>query len=238
MKIETQEQIERFKEFMESYYLEDLHRLSAQGINSIKINFADLAEFDHELADDLLEDPEDTIRASELAIEQIDLSIKNFKTRFYNLPKDQVVLIREIRSIHLNKFMAIEGIVRQSSDVRPQVTSAKFECPACGTTITLLQLDTKFREQTRCSCGRRGRFRLISKELVDAQRLVLEEVPESLESGEQPKRLSVFLKEDLVEPKMEKHTTPGSKVIATGIIKEVPIMLKSGAQSIRYDLMM
>jgi len=238
MKIETQEQIERFKEFMESYYLEDLHRLSAQGINSIKINFADLAEFDHELADDLLEDPEDTIRASELAIEQIDLSIKNFKTRFYNLPKDQVVLIREIRSIHLNKFMAIEGIVRQSSDVRPQVTSAKFECPACGTTITLLQLDTKFREPTRCSCGRRGRFRLISKELVDAQRLVLEEVPESLESGEQPKRLSVFLKEDLVEPKMEKHTTPGSKVIATGIIKEVPIMLKSGAQSIRYDLMM
>src|SRR3989344_623214 len=71
-----------------------------------------------------------------------------------------------------------------------------------------------------------------------AQRLVLEEVPESLESGEQPKRLSVFLKEDLVEPKMEKHTTPGSKVLVNGVIKEVPIMLKSGAQSIRYDIIM
>ncbi len=238
MKIEANDQIERFKEFMESVYHDELHRLSTRGINIIKLDFNELMQFDHELADDLLEFPEDTIRAAEISIEGLDLNIKNFRVRVVNLPKDQLILIREIRSIHLNKFMSIEGIVRQSSDVRPQVTSAKFECPACGTTMTLLQLDTKFREPTRCSCGRRGRFRLIGKDLVDAQRLVLEEVPESLESGEQPKRLSIFLKEDLVEPKMEKHTTPGSKVLVNGIVKEVPIMLKSGAQSIRYDLMM
>ncbi len=238
MRIEANEQIERFKEFMETVYHDELHRLAARGIGVVKIDFAKLAQFDHELADDLLEYPEDTTRAAELSISDLDLNIKNFRTRFFNLPKDQFILIRDIRSVHLNKFMYIEGIVRQSSDVRPQVTSAKFECPACGTTLTLLQLDTKFREPSRCSCGRRGRFRLLSKDLVDAQRLILEEVPEALESGDQPKRLSVFLKEDLVDPKMEKHTTPGSKVLVTGVIKEVPILLKSGAQSIRYDLMM
>ena len=238
MKIDANEQIERFKEFMQKIYQDELHKLSARGIKVLKLDFNELAAFDHELADELLEYPEDTIRAAEISIGGFDLNIKDFHVRIFNLPRDQFILIRDIRSIHLNKFMCIEGIVRQSSDVRPQVTSAKFECPSCGTTITLLQLDTKFREPTRCSCGRRGRFRLISKELVDAQRLVLEEVPESLESGEQPKRLSVFLKEDLVEPKMEKHTTPGSKVLVNGIIREVPIMLKSGAQSIRYDLMM
>ena len=134
--------------------------------------------------------------------------------------------------------MYIEGIVRQSSDVRPQVTSARFECPSCGNTITILQIETRFKEPTRCTCGRRGKFRLLSKDLVDAQRLVLEESPESLEGGEQPKRLSVFLKEDLVEPKMERKTTPGSKVRVYGIVKEVPIILRTGAQSIRYDLMM
>src|SRR3989338_9823509 len=37
---------------------------------------------------------------------------------------------------------------------------------------------------------------------------------------------------------MEKKTTPGSKVRVTGIIKEVPVLLKTGAQSIRFDLMM
>src|SRR3989344_4047016 len=238
MRIEANEQIEHFKEFFQANYYDELHQITAKGISILKVDFAELTKFDPELADDLLEFPEDTIRAAELALDSLDLNLKNFRARFFNLSKDQTVLIRDIRSSHLNNFMCIEGIVRRSSDVRPQVTSAKFECPACGSTMTLLQLDTKFREPTRCSCGRRGRFRLISKELVEAQRLVLEEVPESLESGEQPKRLSIFLKEDLVEPKMEKHTTPGSKVLVNGIIKEVPIMLKSGAQSIRYDIIM
>jgi DNA replicative helicase MCM subunit Mcm2 (Cdc46/Mcm family) len=32
--------------------------------------------------------------------------------------------------------------------------------------------------------------------MVDAQRLVIEESPDSLEGGEQPRRINVFLKED------------------------------------------
>ena len=49
--------------------------------------------------------------------------------------------------------------------------------------------------------------------------------------------MSIFLKGDLVEPKMEKKTTPGSKIRVTGIVKEVPIQLKTGSQSTRYELM-
>ena len=237
MHLDATEQIERFREFFSSNYEAQLHYLTSRGINVLKIDFVELSKFDPELTDQLLEEPEEIIRAAELAIDSLDLPLKNFRTRFYNLPRDQFIFIRDIRSIHLNKFMMIEGIVRQSSDVRPQITSAKFECPSCGSTITILQLDSRFKEPTRCSCGGRGRFRLISKDLVDAQRLILEEIPESLEGGEQPKRLSVFLREDLVEPKMEKRTTPGSKVVVYGIIKEVPILLRTGAQSIRYDLM-
>jgi len=238
MHLDATEQIEKFKDFINVGYIDSLHHLAARGLNVLKIDFSELAKFDHELADQLLEEPEETIRAAELAIDGFDMPLKNFRVRFYNLPRDQFVFIRDIRSTHLNKFMIMEGIVRQSSDVRPQVTSAKFECPSCGNAITILQLDSRFKEPSRCSCGRRGHFRLISKDLVDAQRLVLEEIPESLEGGEQPKRLSVFLREDLVEPKMEKRTTPGSKVVVYGIVKEVPILLRTGAQSIRYDLMM
>ena len=43
--------------------------------------------------------------------------------------------------------------------------------------------------------GRKGKFRLLSKELIDAQGITLEESPEELEGGEQPKRLKVFLKD-------------------------------------------
>jgi len=68
--------------------------------------------------------------------------------------------------------------------------------------------------------------------------LVIEEAPEDLDGGDQPKRLSVFLKEDLVEPKMEKKTTPGSKIRIVGSVKEIPVFLKTGAQSTRFDLIM
>ncbi len=237
MQIDATKQIEKFKDFIESTYERELHSLIQQAKISLIIDFQDLAKHDIELTEQLLAFPEDTIRAAELALNQLELP-ENILTRvrFHNLPESQNIPIKDVRSIHLTKLTVIEGLVRQASDVRPQVTSARFECPSCGNTISILQLDSKFKEPSRCSCGRKGRFRLLSKDLVDAQRIVLEEIPESLEGGEQPKRLSIFLKEDLVEPKMEKRTTPGSKVRITGIIKEIPILLKTGAQSTRYDL--
>jgi replicative DNA helicase Mcm len=146
--------------------------------------------------------------------------------------------VRNIRSRDLNEMIVIEGIIRQASDVRPQVVNAKFECPSCGTVTSVLQIEKKFREPMRCSCGRRGGFKLISKDLVDTQRLVIEEAPESLSGGEQPKRMNVFLKEDLVEPKMEEKTTPGSRVKIIGILKEVPVPLPSGGLSTRFELAM
>jgi len=239
MPLDIVKQIERFKEYIEQNYEKKLYDLVQKGARSLVIDFSDLAKFDYELAELLLQEPEELIKAAEIALSQIEIVGENLKRiRLYNLPESQRVQIKNIRSLHINKLIVIEGIVRQASDVRPQVTSAKFECPSCGNTITILQVENKFKEPTRCSCGRRGRFRLLGKDLVDAQRLVIEEIPESLEGGEQPKRLSVFLKEDLVEPKMEKKTTPGSKVRIVGVIKEVPIIARTGGQSTRYDLMM
>ena len=231
------EQIEKFKEFIDSSYQKQLNRAIKKGEKALVISFSDLSKFDHDLAEQLLDDPEETIKAAEISLESFDLPEDlPLKIRFTALPDSQKIKIRNIRSKNLNTLISIEGVIRQSSDVRPQVISAKFECPACGNTITILQIDTKFKEPTRCSCGRRGRFRLLSKDLVDVQRLIIEESPETLIGGEQPKRISVFLKEDLVEPKMEKSTTPGSKINVIGIIKEIPILLRSGVQSIRYDL--
>ena len=72
--------------------------------------------------------------------------------------------------------------------------------------------------------------------MVDAQMMVLEEVPEQLEGGEQPKRMNVLLKNDLVSPLTEKKTNPGSRVAVTGQVKEVPIFLRTGGQSTKFDL--
>ena len=237
--MEITEQIEKFFEFFDLIYKDQLHQAISKGERYLIINFSDLSKFNLELAQDLIENPEDTSKAAEIAIEKFDFqNVKDFRLRFKNLPKTQQAKIRDIRATHLAKFIQVEGIIRQKSDVRPQVTSARFECPSCGNTMTVLQLDTKFREPTKCGCGRKGKFKLISKEMIDAQKIVLEEAPEDLEGSEQPKRLDIFLKADLVSPMSEKRTNPGSKNIVTGILKEVPILAKDGGRLTRYDLML
>lgn len=237
--MDAAEQIKRFEEFFDISYKPQILKNAQSGKKFVVVDFLELVKFDPRLSEDLLEEPEEIIKAAELAIENFDLPDgmeSNFRVRFNNISKNQEVRIRDIRSKHLNKLVVIDGIVRQKSDVRPQVVSTKFECPSCGNIISVLQVDSKFREPSRCSCGRKGKFRILSKELVDAQRLVLEESPENLEGGEQPKRVSVFLKEDLVSPITEKRTNPGSRILIVGVIKEVPIPLRTGGTSTRYDL--
>lgn len=236
--MEAQQQIEKFREFIEKNYLAVLTDNLRKDKKFLVINFNELSKFDPELAEMLLEQPEDTIKAAEIAIEQLDIeNSENTHARFSDLPETQHIMIRNIRSKHLNKLFQIKGVIRQKSDVRPQVTAAKFECPSCGNVINVLQLDTSFKEPSRCGCGRKGKFRLISQELVDAQGLVLEEDPEELEGGYQPKRMNVFLKDDLVSPFSEKKTSPGSKIEVVGMIKEVPIILRTGSKSTRFDLL-
>lgn len=237
--MEVSEQLKRFYEFLEENHKPQILEAIRNGQKFFVVDFHDLLRFDKDVAELILEEPEETIKAFEIAVEQFDLpeTQKNFKIRIKNLPETQRILIREIRAEHIGKYLFVEGVVRQKSDVRPQVTTARFECPSCGNILSVLQLDTKFKEPSRCSCGRKGRFRMLSKELVDAQGIVLEEASEDLEGGEQPKRINIFLKNDLVSPMTDKKTNPGTKILVNGIIKEVPITLQGGVQSTRFDLM-
>ncbi len=230
----TEDLIIEAKKFFDSYKKEFGNSIR-KGSNVIFIDFMKLTEFSNKLSDEILANPEDALRIIELSIEESGL-IKNARVRLINAPKSQEIKVRNIRSRHLNEMIVIEGIIRQASDVRPQVVNAKFECPSCGTVMSVLQIEKKFREPSRCSCGRRGGFKLISKEMVDTQRLVIEEAPESLSGGEQPKRINVFVKEDLVEPRMEEKTTPGSRVKVIGVLKEVPVPLQTGGLSTRFEL--
>jgi replicative DNA helicase Mcm len=237
--MELAEQIQTFQEFIEAEYYDQLLENVRTGKEYLVIEFPKLARFNPDLASLLLDKAEDVIKAAEMSLKNFDIQLQEeFYIRFKDLPETQETMIRHVRAKHLTRFLQMDGIVRQKSDVRPQVTSARFECPSCGNIIPVLQLDQKFKEPSRCGCGRKGQFRLLSKKLVDAQKIVLEENPEELEGGEQPKRLNIFLKNDLVSPMTDKQTNPGSKVRVTGVIKEVPITLQQGGQSVRFDLML
>lgn len=222
------------KEFFE-IYKQEIGKAVKEGKKSVQISFQDIASHSTELAEMLIKQPEETIQILELALAETQL-ISNARVRLLDLPQTENIQIRNIRSKHLNHLICFEGLVRIASDVRPKVVNAKFECPNCGSIISVLQIDEKFSEPNRCSCGRKGNFKLLSKDMVDVQRITVEESPDTLVGSQQPRRINVYLKEDLVEPTMEERTTPGSKVRVIGILKEVPIPHKTGGISTRFDL--
>jgi len=227
--------LEIAREFFESNR-QSIGNLSNIGKESINLSFNDLSEYSPQLSDGLIDRPEETIQLMEKVFNELEWTPKKTHIRFMSISPTQELFIRNVRAKHLGKMICIEGIVRQASEVRPLVTNAKFECPSCGTIISVLQIDKKFKEPSRCSCGRRGGFKEISKDMVDAQVLKIEEASDNLSGGEQPKRMTIFLKEDLVEPNMEIRTTPGSRVKIIGVLKEVKISVPGGSVSTRFDL--
>ncbi len=235
----SDEVITKFRKFIETFYYNNLLNTVKKNTGALVVEFADIAKFDLELADQLINNFDDVANDAEEAIKQFDIPEAQYpiKFRVIRLPKSAFLPIRNIRAKNLGKLIETDGLVRQASDVRPKVTVTEYECPNCGAVLRVDQTGSKMREPTRCSCGRKGKFKLTSKRLVDVQRLVVEEPPETLVGGEQAKRMQVFVESDLLDPALEKRRYPGNKINVVGIIKEVPISLKTGGQSTTYDLM-
>ena len=150
-------------------------------------------------------------------------------------------MIREIRSEHIGKLVIIEGLVRRKSDVRPRLQYLEYlcispDCPYSQEKLKIPQNEEKARVIKTCPrC--KSPVEIVNKVLIDSQNLILEENPEQLEqAADQPKRINVLLQDDLVSPFKDAKTNPGSQVYVIGIVEEVPLLTKTGAESINYDI--
>ena len=238
--MDIKEIISKIDIFLRGYCSTELREQIRKGHNFLIIDFAKLAEYDPDVATLLLEDPSDVLTAFIIVAKDFISSMgreqqNELVFRFKNLPRSSVVPIREIRTKHIDTLIVIEGVVRQKSDVRPKTVSTRFECPACGNIILMLQLDTKFKEPTSCGCGRKSKFKLISKAQEDVQWMTIEETLESI-SGDRAKKIKVVLSNDLVSPLSDKKTHPGSKLRLSGVLKTIPIELRDGSISTSSDL--
>ena len=149
--MEREEIITRGAEFLREDYYNDLVGAASEGKKSIVIDFSLLDRFDTDLADYLLEFPEETLPAAEEATRQIDLPAEaKLKLRLINLPESKDIRIRNIRSEHVGKLIAVDGIVKRASEVRPEVSEAIFQCPECGTKHTVIQTEVFLRSPIEC----------------------------------------------------------------------------------------
>jgi replicative DNA helicase Mcm len=219
---------------------------------SLLVPFSVIETVDTALADELLVRPEEVLDSGSRAMREllpvIGPEAQGLRLRVTGLPAPAHRVIREIREPDLNRFIAIDGIVRKATEVRPQIRDAVFSCAACRAEVHELQDETSpiFREPIECytaqgGCGKpasRTRFRLLPEKslYVDSQRIEIQENPESLRGGAHPQGLSILLTEDLTG-----RVIPGNRVIAVGTLKSLQRATASRTGVIRsttFDLIL
>ena len=192
---------------------------------SLFIDYEELERYDRELAEELIQNPDEVISAFEDVLSGLNIPtiVENPKchVRFHNLPKEKgySLMVRNITSDYIGKFMAVEGIVNRISDILPKVSVARFYCNKCGELHDEPQPTRFLREPLFCKNCKRRDFRFVpdESEWTDVQRLQIQEPLELLEGGEEARQIEIWAEDDLTG-----EVTAGDKIAETGIMRLLP----------------
>ncbi|WP_119813552.1 LAGLIDADG family homing endonuclease [Halalkaliarchaeum desulfuricum] len=240
----TDELTERFIQFYRNYYRDEIGQLAQRYPNeqrSLYVDYDDLYTFDPDLAEDYLAKPEQFREYAEEALRLYDLpadvSLGQAHVRVENLPRSKTIDIRGIRvqDDHIGRMIAVQGIVRKATDVRPKVTEAAFECQRCGTMTYIPQSESGFQEPHECQgCERQGPFRVNhdQSEFIDSQKLRVQESPEGLRGGQTPQAIDVDIVDDITG-----KVTPGDHVTVVGVL-HIEQMTDGNEKTPVFDLYM
>src|SRR3972149_9833927 len=237
----AQSSVQVWEDFFKRYYWEAILELAKNypEKRSLSVVFSDIERFDMELAREIIEHPDSILKHANEALMSADLpadvDFTNTHVRIVALPDR--IQIRELRSAHINKFIAVSGLIRKATEVRPKIVVAAFKCKRCDHVTLLPQIEGKYVEPFECEndvCGRKGPFQLVHEEseFIDAQKLRVQESPDDLRGGEQPQTLDVDVDDDLAG-----IVAPGDRVVVSGILRSYQRNTQQG-KSTFFDLVL
>ena len=192
----------------------------------LAIPFHELQSFDPDFAEDILENPKSILSSGSRTLveicrergEDIDAML-----RVGELPSDSRKPLREIGSADIDKLRSVDVIVTKISEIKPRIHRAVFKCESCGHDIEIDQENEReLKEPLNCpqalgGCGSsrpatRFDLVLLSSRMVNNQWIEIQEQPENVPSGAQPRRGMVLIEGDQVN----KHL-PGERITANVI---------------------
>ena len=185
----------KFEEYFATSYKDDVFELLEQypDKKSLIVNYSTLELFDPDLADLLIDKPEEVINAAEIAIKNIDPLVKDvdINIRFDNL--NNVIRLQDLNSKYIGSFVSYDGIIEEVNEPSPRIDIGVFECRGCMRLHEVEQTSgNRIIEPSLCSeCGGRS-FRLLQEEskYVNTQLLVTG-------SKDTSRKLQVVIEDDL-----------------------------------------
>ncbi len=215
---------EVWKEFFEVYYRNEINRLAENIVYGRKSTLyvdvkKDLLFFrEMRLMEELFSHPDKVIKDAQDGLALVhtihDVDLTGCRVRFKNIPSYRRLLVKNIDCNVINRFVAVEGIVRRVTEVRPYVIKAVYECQNCGSRVEISTGNGRLSRSIKCQCKGRMELQINECELTNIQRVEIQDLPENLDSGEPPRLLRVVLMDELAG-----KILPGDKVIINGIAR-------------------
>jgi len=216
--------IKHFKDAEGNFkYVNSLKRAIVEGKLSVEISFNDILSFSTELADYIAKNPENALETmSKIFVSILEQEAPEFAEkipyiipRFVDIPSSLIIKVRDIRSIHVGKLVAIEGIVVRATPPMQRIYKAVFKHD-CGNEVTVIVTSESIEKPSICQYCQKigGNWKLeVEKSLYrDFQKLVIQERPEEIPAGRMPRSIEVDVYDDLVDV-----VRPGDRVVIIGI---------------------
>ncbi len=231
---------EVWDEFLKRYYWEQVLELAHDypECKSLWVEFSSLEKYNMDMARELLDSPDAVLGHATESLKAMDLpadvDFTESRVRVRHLP--ELTLIKDIRSVHINTLIAVTGLVRKATEVRPRIVNAAFRCARCED-ITYLPQEEHYVEPFECDnevCGRKGPFKLVREEseFIDFQKIRIQDSPDEVRPGEQPQTLDAMVTEDLTG-----RVSPGDRVVLVGVLRSYQRATQQG-KSTAFDLLL
>lgn len=241
-------QVKSWERFLKKYYREQINEavLGWPNRRSLKVDYFDLDKHDTQLAQYLLDHPIQALAHAKKALAMVDVPVEprpELHVRIEHLPATHTIDVRDLRAEHLGKFVAVKGLIKKVTEVRPRILEAVFQCNVCGAFLKEPQDEhLVLKEPLECyedqgGGGHDATFKLITLEtrghvsrFVDTQKLEIQEAPENMRGGEQPQRLNLFVEDDLCG-----LTRPGERITVNGVLRSA-VKKDHGVKSTLFEI--
>jgi replicative DNA helicase Mcm len=227
----TRKMSELFEEFLRTYeakgeedkYRNRLAQMAATGEKSVVVDYEDIIQFNTDLGQNLLSQPDESLREFKTAAFEV-LSTENaaYASQIRNSLNVRIrgitdkVSLRKVDTSHLDKMIAVSGMVVRSSELRPLLVDAAFVC-SNGHLTRVKQDGVTIKRPLKCdTCEETRNFELDEKksQFIDSQILRVQELPEELPPGQLPRFFDVDIVADIVNT-----ARPGDRIVLTGIVR-------------------
>lgn len=204
---ESMDFVDMCREFLTRYYREEIGQLAQRypkEQRSLVIDWTDILQYDPDMADDYLEQPEVVTEHLDKALRQVDLPVdvgfEQARVRVTNINDERTYDVGGYLPQDIGQAIAVRGQVSQVSASKPELVHGVFDCINCGSPNEVAQNpgSEELQVPRQCvGCERQGPFQLDIKQstLQDSQLIRIQQPPEMTRDA--GSHLDIQLKDDL-----------------------------------------